>query len=385
MTEQQSGQAAQKTSASGASGKSTGGARTPRWPAMVAALAVVVALGSAALSAYLFEQGRRAQADRAALEQRLAGLEAEVAAQDERIMSRGEIDSALSDMRDGIDAVSERLQQTRSRIGELREMAEGGRAGWLRAEVEYLLRAASETLQLRRDVTGALTALDLADRRLQRLDAPGLIPVREAIAEAEQKLRALPEPDRAGRALTLASLSRQVSDWPMPAPAPGAGAAQTAAEDEASTAREAESFTDALLRVARELVIVRRHEEQSRPMLSQREQALARLGAALRLDAARLALLRGEDELFRAELDGARAWVRRHFDTSDSAVTAALERLGELREPTVRRGLPDISTPLEVLRSSAREQGGAQAGKSGQNGDESGNDNGNGGGEGGSP
>lgn len=371
MTEQESQEVAQSTASSADAEGRGAGRRPPRWPALVAVLAVLIALASAGLSAYLFEQSRRAEADRAALEQRLAGVEAEAAAREEQIMPRGEIESALSDARENVEAVSERLQQMRSRIGELREIAQGGRAGWLRAEVEYLLRAASETLQLRRDVDGALTALDLADRRLERLDDPGLIPVREAIADAEQELRALPEPDRAGRALALASLSRQALDWPMPAAQAGADAAREETEtDGEPAAGEAEGFTEALLRVARELVVVRRHEEGARPMLSAREQALARLGAVLRLDAARLALLRGEGELFREELDGARDWIREHFDTADSAVAAALERLAELREAPVRRELPDISEPLAILRSAGDEPDGGSSGDAEGNGDQ---------------
>ena len=98
------------------------------------------------------------------------------------------------------------------------------------------------------------------------------------------------------------------------------------------------------------MVRVRRSDEALRPLLSPEAQYFLRTNLALQMQTARLALLKGEDEVFRQSLDDAEAWLRRYFDDEDQAVTAAIATIGEIRRSEVSTELPDVSGSLRLFR-----------------------------------
>src|SRR4051812_20912919 len=69
------------------------------------------------------------------------------------------------------------------------------------SEVEQTLVAASQQLQLAGNVRGALAALQAADQRLARADKLAATPLRRAIAQDMERLKAVPQVDTAGIAL----------------------------------------------------------------------------------------------------------------------------------------------------------------------------------------
>ena len=66
------------------------------------------------------------------------------------------------------------------------------------SEIEQVLLVASQQLQLAGNVPSALTALQLADAKLQRLDRPQFLPLRRALASDMDQLKAMPFVDVTG-------------------------------------------------------------------------------------------------------------------------------------------------------------------------------------------
>ena len=58
-----------------------------------------------------------------------------------------------------------------------------------------MLLVASQQLQLAGNVPSALTALQLADAKLQRLDRPQFVPLRRALSRDMDRLKAVPYVD----------------------------------------------------------------------------------------------------------------------------------------------------------------------------------------------
>ena len=77
---------------------------------------------------------------------------------------------------------------------------------------------------------------------------------------------------------------------------------------------------------------------------------LIRSNLALQLQAARLALLRGEQAIFEQSLDDAVALIDGYFDASSTQVDATLQTIGEIRGSMVSVAPPDISESLRLLR-----------------------------------
>ena len=89
-----------------------------------------------------------------------------------------------------------------------------------------MLLVASQQLQLAGNVPSALTALQLADAKLQRLDRPQFVPLRRALSRDVDRLKAVPFVDVAGMSLKLDQALAAVDTLPLamderlPPPAP---------------------------------------------------------------------------------------------------------------------------------------------------------------------
>ena len=68
------------------------------------------------------------------------------------------------------------------------------------------------------------------------------------------------------------------------------------------------------------------------------------------VQAARLALLRGEPEIFRQSLDDADTWMDTYFDTGSQPVRSARQTMAEIRNEYATVVPPDISRSLRLLR-----------------------------------
>jgi len=99
-----------------------------------------------------------------------------------------------------------------------------------------------------------------------------------------------------------------------------------------------------------DVVSVRRVDEAARPLIAPEAIYFLRANLALQLQAARLALLRGEQALFQQSLDDASAWLREYYDTESAPVRSALQTIGEIRDSSFTRAMPDISESLRLLR-----------------------------------
>ena len=98
------------------------------------------------------------------------------------------------------------------------------------------------------------------------------------------------------------------------------------------------------------IVSVRRTDEALEPLISPEAQYFLRANLALQLQAARLAILRGEETIFRQSLDDADAWIAGYYDTESTAVRGARQTIAEIRDSQFDVATPDISGSLRLLR-----------------------------------
>lgn len=238
-------------------------------------------------------------------------------------------------------------------LGVLRAQVSRQHADWMLAEVQYLLQVANLRVQLERDTTTAIAALSSADQRLQALADPSFTAVREAIAQELGALRGVTSPDLPGIALTLDTLAAEVEKLPLKhaqvqrtAPTKAADGAGAAAGWWDRAQQMLRNIGDAL----RSLVVVRRNDVPVGPLLAPEQQFFLYENLRLQLAAARLAALRGENEIYRSSLKTATRWVNLHFDAQAPEVTAARAELERLAALDIRPPMPDVSASLRRLR-----------------------------------
>ena len=281
----------------------------------------------------------------------LSGLENnldDLASSDEALESRiADLQRDLERRADILDSLPGRMSNLENSVAAMQGAAAGARDTWLLAEAEYYMQIANAQLQLGNNPQLAMLALEMADERVVQMANPALTDVRRALAEELAALEAMEKPDLEGTMLTLASLSRVVDSLPLRAAGDEARESGRAAVDEQGAAARAwASVKEALSGLVR----VTPPDEETRALLTPDAAHLIRSNLALQLQAARLALLRGEQAIFEQSLEDADALIEQYFDGGSAQVKSAQATITEIRDSMVAVAAPDISESLRLIR-----------------------------------
>ena len=253
----------------------------------------------------------------------------------------------LDERIDLLDSLPPRLSNVERSMADLQGISAGTRDTWLLAEAEYYLQIANAQLQLAGNPRLAMLALGMADDRILQTANPALTAVRRTIADEIAALEIMDKPDLEGVTLTLSSLARVVESLPLrstssePEPDPVDPGAEPGGLSRAWT-----SVKDA---VKSSFEYTPPGGDQS-AFLAPGAENLVRSNLALQLQAARLALLRGEQAIFEQSLDDASALLDTYFDIDSAPVQSAQQTLAEIRSTMFAVTPPDISESLRLLR-----------------------------------
>jgi uroporphyrin-3 C-methyltransferase len=332
----------------------------------VAWLAFLLALVALATSGYVAWQNRASSDDVAGNEAAIAALSGDLretvdslrASQREALADRDEtvrlmsqsIDSLRRELDDVLrqnESVAPRLGNLEDAISSLQGVSAGVRDTWMLAEAEYYMQIANAQLQLAGNPRIAALALDFAAERIRQMANPALGEVRRALTQELQALESMETADLEGMTFALASLAERIESLPL-------NQEVDVSDDEAAPVDpELSGFRRAIASIKRafgDIVSVRRTDEELTPLLSPEAAYFLRANLALKCQAARLALLRGEQGVFRQSLDDAADWLREYYDADSSAVASALATISELQDENVSVTPPDISDSLRLLR-----------------------------------
>jgi uroporphyrin-3 C-methyltransferase len=224
------------------------------------------------------------------------------------------------------------------------------------ADVEQTLLAASQQLQLAGNVRGALAALQAADARLARAEKLASTPLRRAITQDMDKLKAVPQADTVGLAVKLDQLMQQVDSIPLliaeTPPAPRA--TRVRASDESGFPRAMRDFWEEM----KGLVRIRELETPEPALLAPAQAYFLRENLKLRLLAARVSLLARDESTFRDDVKASQAWIQKYFDARSRQATSVLATLKQVAETPVSIATPDINASLAAVRTAraAREK-----------------------------
>lgn len=287
---------------------------------------------------------RATQDSIASLQQNVTAISNQIAASDSEIAAIGrQLDERLQQ----IESFRGRMSTLEGSVSSLQGISSGARDAWLLAEAEYYMQIANAQLQLAGNPQLAAHALGLADERILQLANPALTDVRRALSTELRALEVMVKPDTAGLTLTLSSLAAVVDSLPLKQEIALPKDDETPVDPELSgTDRALASLRSALDSV----VSVRRTDETLKPLIAPDAQYFLRANLALQLQAARLAMLRGEETVFQQSLDDAAAWLTEYYDTGSAPVQSALQTIADVRGSVFSIAVPDISESLRLLR-----------------------------------
>ena len=272
----------------------------------------------------------------------------------------GLTDGSLASMNDAIRQLEGKQIEQSDALASLYRDRQGSNEDWAIAEIEYLLIIAMQRLILEEDVSTALAAMEAADLRLKNLGNPGLLPVRQQLAADMNQLRSVNLADTVGMAIYLADMVDLSADLPLKSGIIVATKDQSSADASSSDDEPVvDPFWKKVPRILwqeiKSLVVIKRSGEVKQALLLPGEEYFLYQNLRLELESARQSVLRSDSQNLRSSIDLVLTWIRRYFDTSNSAVINVMETLDKMRSIELKPDLPDISSSLENLRAYIRE------------------------------
>ena len=321
----------------------------PRSPVTMAMLIGVAVLAIAVATAAWLDSKRTQRALRVEVAQRLSEIESSAQA---GAKAQTQLATDLRDAQAKVALLEARLAESQAQQAALealyRDLAPS-RDEIAISEIEQVLLVASQQLQLAGNVSSALTALQLADTKLQRLDRPQFVPLRRALSRDMDRLKAVPYVDIVGMSLKLDQALAAVDTLPLamderlPAPAPDA---TVPAVEVPAWRRLLRDIWDDV----KQLVRIESSDRPAAPLVPVAQQYYLRENLKLRLLTARIALLARNDASFAADLTAVDGWIKQYFDTRAKPVQMLQATIKQLSAQPLPGETPDLSRSLEALR-----------------------------------
>ena len=253
----------------------------------------------------------------------------------------GEDQSSISAMQGSVRSLEQRLSATESGLVSVAAASQNSSGALDIAEIDFLLRAASERLQLFTDPVSADLALQAADVQIEALNDPMYLSVRQRIATARQALALVPVIDRVQLTAQITDLQSKASGLPF--------RGEIKAKPEPELAEDA-GWWQSLKQTLSSLVTVKRRVPEDQSLLSLDDKDYLRQGLWLQFESARLALMRNDSGVYIGSLDRVNATVEQFFQTGSSEVEALLLGVASLKQANIAPEMPDISAPWTQLR-----------------------------------
>ncbi|MFK7828231.1 MAG: uroporphyrinogen-III C-methyltransferase [Congregibacter sp.] len=289
---------------------------------------------------------QRAEQDqqRAIVEQERAVNRLESVASDAAEKTRRDLAGQISTLQQSLEEQRTAMRNQQQRVSDL---SVDDRESWLLAEAQYLLRLANQRLIMTGDTASAEALLRSTDDILRELGDADLFGLRSAVAEDLAAVRAVPKLDIQGLYLRLDALIGQTDSLVMfEMPERVSEAPQLAAQDWKT--RLAEGYEVALAKLS-DYVVVSRRDVPVEALMDPQYEGLVRQNMRMLMEQAQVAMLSGNELLFRQSLERASGWVSQFFKSDEQAAVAMAEELQSIREERVAVDLPDLNRSLQAL------------------------------------
>ncbi|MDP5054723.1 MAG: uroporphyrinogen-III C-methyltransferase [Congregibacter sp.] len=268
-----------------------------------------------------------------------------------------QLGAAASDAADsvqrGVDAQLDDLQRAvREQQQWINDLNVEDRESWRLTEVQYLLRLANQRLIMTGDAASAEALLRSADTILRELDLrelddADLRGLRAAVAADEAALRAVPTLDTQGLYLRLDALIRQIDELVLFELPDRAVEIEPVIGGDWQT-RLSQGYEMALARLSQYIVVSRR-DVPVETLMDPQYEGLVRQNMRMLLEQAQLAMLSGNELLFRQSLERAEGWVTEFFKADEQSAVAMARELRLIRDERVAVSLPNLNASLRAL------------------------------------
>lgn len=263
---------------------------------------------------------------------------------DKTNQDRSRIKKSLQSLNDAQSELAETVKTTDKTMQSALKQHRYQSNDWVLLKARYYLQLAQINAHWSDNLETTITLLQQADESLSGLHDQRLFKIRQVIAQEIAKLKTMPSVDITGILSELDALQTAITALPVKR-------STLSAADEKNTPAESPSLStwNARLKTSvdrlKQLVIVRRHDEAIKPMLSEEQESMLRQSIILNLQIAQWAVLQQNESVYKMVLNKATKSIKHHF-TDEKALT---EQLDVLKKMKLKQQKPDINQSLSLL------------------------------------
>jgi len=266
---------------------------------------------------------------------------------------KDELEQQNQALQSSIDSLLEQVQisaaQAEANKRSLADVSVRRPSDWLLAEADYMVRMAGRKLWLEQDEKTAILMLQSADSRLQEMDDPSLLPIRQQLASDIQSLQQINPVSLSSIALAVGALVQQVDNLPL-----AMFKRPEAAEEEVGVSESVDDWRTNLKKnwqeVTKDFFSVKRKQAEVNPFMSDQQKWLSREQLKLSLQQAKAAILRENNSLYQQSLQASLAQLIENFDLQKAAVAQFVSSVQNLLDTDVERIYPGQISSAPLLK-----------------------------------
>ncbi len=270
-----------------------------------------------------------------------------------------EVKQLQSTIENTIDAKSEALQKDQASLSEkLNQLNTGMQTtlkeqsyqnqDWLLLKARYYLELSQINSHWSTSYNASVALLQEADNLLKQLNDTKVLSIRQAIAKEIAELKAAPSLDIAGLLSQLDAAQNSVSTLAIQS---ALGEPDDADEDQSKVSNTPGWNTQIQesVKILEKLVVVRRHDEEIKPLLSPLFESILRESIRLNLQEAQWAILNNNPAVYELSLKQATMNLKRAFNGQSKGTKALIQQINELQKIKISQEQKITSEALPLL------------------------------------
>ncbi|MGB1262319.1 MAG: uroporphyrinogen-III C-methyltransferase [Cognaticolwellia sp.] len=246
----------------------------------------------------------------------------------------------------------EQLQQQFAQLSQqIESLSLDQPSDWLLHEAEYLIRVAARSLWLEKNTSAAMGLLTDADRRIQELNDPQFLSLRQVIQQDIAALQLLPTLKTDEVILKLMALDPQIKQLPIAMvniPASDDSAADLELTENVSDWRE--NLAKTWRKFIADFITVSRRTGNVEPLMSPQFQQNLRENLSLKLQTAIWAASQAHSEIYVQSLTDIQRWLKEYFDMSAISNENFSAAILALSQETISASYPNKLSSLSAIR-----------------------------------
>lgn len=233
---------------------------------------------------------------------------------------------------------------------QIEHLSQNQPSDWLLHEAEYLIRIAARTIWLEKDTKAAINLLQDANLRIQELNDPHYLPLRQVIHDDIETLKLLPSLNTQEVVLTLMSLNKHISKLPL---AMAKIPQTTETVDSLELSDDANDWKANLAKswakFIKDFITINRRSGNVEPLISPQYQQNLQENLSLKLQLAQWATTQENSNIYLASLNDIHKWTEEYFDLNAPQTNLFIQEILTLKKALITYEYPSSLNALNAI------------------------------------